>query len=55
MHNTLFARQQALEYVDLVEYAVAIDLDIPYFLRALATRVYVDRVQTVGIPMTGWN
>jgi protein-disulfide isomerase len=45
MHDTLFAHQQALEDADLVEYADAIHLDMPRFLRALATRVYVDRVQ----------
>lgn len=45
MHDTLFAHQQALEDADLVEYASALNLDIPRFLRELATRVYVDRVQ----------
>ena len=45
MHETLFAHQQALEDADLVEYADAIHLDMPRFLRALATRVYVDRIQ----------
>ena len=45
MHDILFAHQQALEDADLVEYAVAINLDIPRFLRALSTRVYADRVQ----------
>ena len=45
MHDMLFAHQQALEDADLVEYADAIHLDIPRFLRALATRAYVDRVQ----------
>jgi protein-disulfide isomerase len=45
MHDTLFAHQQALEDADLVEYADSIHLDMPRFLRALATRVYVDRIQ----------
>ncbi len=45
MHDILFAHQQALEDADLVEYADAIHLDMPRFLRALATRVYVDRIQ----------
>ena len=45
MHDTLFAHQQDLEDADLVEYAAAINLDVPRFLRALATRVHVDRIQ----------
>ena len=45
MHDTLFTHQQALEDADLVEYAVAINLNIPRFLRALSRRVYADRVQ----------
>jgi protein-disulfide isomerase len=45
MHNTLLANQQALEDADLVEYAVALNLDIPRFLQALSARIHLDRIQ----------
>jgi protein-disulfide isomerase len=45
MHDTLFDHQQALEDADLVEYAVALDLDIAKFLQDFSARVYRERVQ----------
>lgn len=45
MHNTLFQHQQALADADLVEYAVALGLNIPRFLRKLSGHIYAERVQ----------
>lgn len=45
MHDMLFDHQRALEDADLVEYAVAIELDIPKFLQDLSARVHLERVQ----------
>jgi protein-disulfide isomerase len=45
MHDTLFDHQQALEDADLVEYAVALNLDISRFLQDLSTRVHLNHIQ----------
>lgn len=46
MHDILFAHQQALDDGDLVQYAAQLSLDIPHFLREMAERVHVQRVQS---------
>ncbi len=45
MHNTLFEHQHALDDADLVEYAIALNLDIPQFLREMSQHVHAERVQ----------
>lgn len=45
MHDTLFEHQQALDDASLIEYAIALDLDITQLLCALSSRVYAQRVQ----------
>jgi len=45
MHNTLFEHQQALADADLVEYAIALGLNIPRFLREMSGHIYAERVQ----------
>lgn len=45
MHDTLFEHQQALDDASLIEYAIALGLDITQLLRALSSRVYAQRVQ----------
>jgi protein-disulfide isomerase len=45
MHDCLFEQQQALKTRDLVEYAAAVGLDIPRFIRDMAERRYAFRVR----------
>ncbi|GAB4381542.1 MAG: hypothetical protein Kow00121_40350 [Elainellaceae cyanobacterium] len=45
MHDLLFEHQTALEDADLLEYAIALNLNIPQFLQELADHVYSDRIQ----------
>lgn len=45
MHDYLFAHQQALDDGHLVEYAVALGLDVTQFLRDMSGHIYADRVQ----------
>ncbi|NJR61686.1 MAG: DsbA family protein [Cyanobacteria bacterium CRU_2_1] len=44
MHDVLFEHQQALQNGDLVKYANELGLDIPRFLRDIANRTYLNRV-----------
>ncbi|MDX2212132.1 MAG: thioredoxin domain-containing protein [Oculatellaceae cyanobacterium bins.114] len=45
MHDLLFEHQNALEDADLLEYAIALDLDVSQFLKQLADHVHLDVVQ----------
>lgn len=45
MHNHLYEHQQALDDASLVRYAIALDLDIPQFLREMTGQVHAERVQ----------
>ncbi|AFY58921.1 protein-disulfide isomerase [Rivularia sp. PCC 7116] len=45
MHSLLFENQQALEDVNLIEYADRLKLDIPRILRELNERLHQDRIQ----------
>ncbi|HEY9623639.1 MAG TPA: thioredoxin domain-containing protein [Crinalium sp.] len=44
MHDTLFKHQYALDDSSLVEYADALKLDIPRFLRDVSGHVYLHRI-----------
>jgi formate-nitrite transporter family protein len=44
MHELLLTHQQALGDGDLVEYAIALGLDLPRFLREMRQDVHVERV-----------
>jgi protein-disulfide isomerase len=45
MHDTLFANQAALEDVDLVRYAAALELDVSRFMDELAAGTWTERVR----------
>jgi protein-disulfide isomerase len=45
MHELLLARQAGLDDGDLVEYAIALQLDIPQFLQQMRQDVHVDRIR----------
>lgn len=45
MHDLLFEHQNALEDADLLEYAIALNLNIPQFLQELADHVHGDRIE----------
>jgi protein-disulfide isomerase len=45
MHEILYANQDALDDADLAEYAAQIGLDLPRFIRDLASGAFKDRVQ----------
>jgi protein-disulfide isomerase len=45
MHDTLYENQQALEDENLVEYAAALGLDVPRFVRDMAEHRYAPRVR----------
>jgi protein-disulfide isomerase len=45
MHDLLYENQNALEDEDLLEYARAIELDIPRFVRELESSAYLPRIQ----------
>lgn len=59
MHQTLFEHHTTLNDGDLVEYANQIDLDVPQFLREMATHLHRDRIQAdkneglkIGVKLT---
>ena len=45
MHDMLFENQGALEPTDLLGYAEALGLDVPRFVRELASHTHLDKVQ----------
>jgi protein-disulfide isomerase len=45
MHDVLFAHQYALDDAHLVQYAAALNLDLPRFTSDLAQHVYAPRVR----------
>jgi protein-disulfide isomerase len=45
MHDLLFENQEALEDDNLIEYARAIDLDVPRFVRDLESNAHLPRIQ----------
>ncbi len=46
MHNYLFEHQSQLDDSNLVQYAIALYLDMDWFLREMATDCHVARIQT---------